>query len=350
MTFAWLAQIASLSPVNLTIENATRVATDNPLDLRYRALFPRKETDSIRLSSITEVDFRPTGGRREWNAQGREIPEKVGPRREFEMVPINPTHHIDERQMTLLRESGVEELIRRGIIKSVTTWPPALADAVERQNEADAFTAWFTGAITVMDPKTGTTVSVSLGFDQATSYPTAGTAWNDPSEDAYLNFLAGLQAAKDKFGSVSAARARSAVWAAIVAAAPVSLAGATLTFAGVQERVRAEGFDNVVLIKDDRTHHPFTDGGSTTTSGVKYVPAGLIGYQPGDVRIGNTHVAPVTRAYDFLSGANRSLANGCCIWHSEKNDGKTLLIEAQENSINMPEESRVYVEDTGVTS
>jgi hypothetical protein len=78
------------------------------------------------------------------------------------------------------------------------------------------------------------------------------------------------------------------------------------------------------------------------------VPDGLIGYQPADGRVGNTHVAPVVRAYDFLNGGNRSLANGVVILRSEKNDGKTLLIEAQENALPLPEEKRTYVEDTGI--
>src|SRR5215213_8853417 len=163
MPFDWLDKIAALTAANLTIREQTRLA-DNPLDLRYRSIFPRVPTDSVKLSEISTVDFRPTGGRREWNAQGREIPEKLGPVREFQMVPINPTHHIDERMMQLFRESGVQSLFERKVIKNVDTWPTALADAAERQLERDAFEAWYSGLVTVMDPKTGTTVVVSMGF------------------------------------------------------------------------------------------------------------------------------------------------------------------------------------------
>lgn len=348
MPFNWLDQIAALTPANLTIREQARLA-ENPLDLRYRAIFPRTPTSSVRLSQLTTVDFRPIGGRREWNAQGREIPEKLGPVREFEMVPINPTHHIDERQMQLLGESGVEELLRRGIIASVETWPTRLADATERQLERDAFEAWYTGTITVMDPKTGATVTVALGFDQATSYPTAGTAWNDPAENAYDNFLAGLQAAQSKFGSVGGARTRRAVVREIVADAPDGPNGLRPTVTSLQDRVREEGFADVVITIDERTYDAFTDGGSATAA-TNYVPAGLIAYQPANGQVGQTHVAPVTRAYDFLSGGNRSLANGVVILRSEKNDGKTLLIEAQENALSVPEEQFVYVEDTGITA
>lgn len=344
MPFNWLDQIAALTPANLTIREQARLA-ENPLDLRYRAIFPRTPASSVRLSSLTTVDFRPTGGRREWNAQGREIPEKLGPRREFEMVPINPTHHIDERAMQLLRESGVEELLRRGIIGSLETWPQRLADAAERQLEAEAFEAWATGTIVVMDPKTGATVSVALGFDAGTSYIAEPTIWSNAGINAYDRFLVHIQAAQAKFGSVGAARMRRAVAAEIVKDAPDGANNSRSTITTLQERVREDGFPNFNLVVDERTYHTFTDGGSAT-SAANYVPAGLVMFQPSNGQVGQTHVAPVTRAYDFLSGGNRSAANGVVIFRSEKNDGKTLLIEAQENAIALPEEQFTYVVDT----
>ena len=344
--FNWLDQIAALSATNLTIREQTRLA-ENPLDLRYRAIFPRINAPSVKLSDITTVDFRPIGGRREWNAQGREVPEKLGPAREFEMVPINPTHHIDERQMQLLSETGYEELKRRGIIGAVETWPQRLADAAERQLEVDAFNAWYAGQLTVMDPKSGATTTVDFGFDQASTYPTAGTAWNDVGEDAYVNFLAAVQAAQDKMGAVGGARMRRLAAMAIVADCPDGANGLRPTLATLTERVREEGFPDLQIIIDERTYDMWTDGGNATTQ-TKYVPAGKIAFQPANGVVGATYVAPVARAYDFLSGGNRSLANGVVIFRSAKNDGKTLLIEAQENAIVMPDESKTYVVDTGV--
>lgn len=348
MPFAYLDQIAALTLANLTIREQARLA-ENPLDLRYRAIMPRVPASSVKLSSLSTVDFRPIGGRREWNAQGREIPEKLGPSREFEMVPINPTHHIDERMMQLLGEAGMEELTRRGVIAAANLWPGRLADACERQLEVEAFEAWFTGALVVMDPKSGTTVTVSMGFDQATSYPAAGTIWSDAGQDAYQNFLAGLQAAQTKFGSVGAARMRRAVAREIVLDAPDGPNGLRPTITSLQERVREEGFPDVLIVIDERTYDKPTDGGSAHTA-TKYVPAGFIGYQPANGVVGQTHVAPVVRAYDFLTGGNRAAANGVTIFRSEKNDGKTLLIEAQENALSIPEEQFVYVENTLVTS
>lgn len=342
--FSFLDNNALLSSTNMTIREAARLA-ENPLDLRYRAIFPRVATDSVRLSEITLVDFRPIGGRREWNAQGREIPEKLGPARDFAMVPINPTHHIDERMMQLFGESGAQELLQRGVIGSLTTWPQRLADATERQLEAEAFEAWYTGKITVMDPKSGQTVQAALGFTPATTYPVAGLIWSDPGANAYNNLLAGIQAAQSKFGSVGVARMRRKIAQAISADAPVGPNGLRPTLTTVQDRVREEGFPDFTLVVDERTYDDWTDGGSATTQ-KNYVPAGLIAYQPASGQVGNTWVAPVVRAYDFLTGANRSLAQGVVIFRSEKNDGKTLLIEAQENAIALPVEQWTYVENT----
>jgi hypothetical protein len=345
--FSYIDAVAALSPANITIFQAARLA-ENPLDLRYRAIFPRVNATSIRISSITTVDFRPVGGRREWNAQGREIPENLGPLREAEIVPIEFTKHIDERAMQLLREAGIEEMVRRGVINSVETWPTVLADACERQLERDAFEAWFTGLVTVKDTKTNDSVVASLGFDQATTYPTAGTDWDDPGEDAYLNFLTGLQAAQTKFGgAVGGARTHRTVAQAIIEDAPDGPNGLRPTISSLQERVREEGFPNFNLIIDERTYDEFNDGGSATTAAY-YVPDGLIGYQPADGRVGNTHVAPVARAYDFLTGGNRKFANGVAIFLDEQNSGKTLKIAAQENALAIPEERLTYVEDTGI--
>lgn len=343
--FDFLNQLDELSDQNLTIREQVRTA-ENPLDLRYRAIFPRTPAPSIKLSEITTVDFRPNAGRREWNAQPREIPEKLGPSREFELVPLGASHHIDERAMHKLQESGVQELIRRGIIGAVSTWPSRLADAIERQLEAEAFESWYTGVITVMDPKTGTTVEVDLGFD-TDSYPTAGTAWDDPGEDAYNNLLAAIQAAQTKFGVVRAGRTRRNVVSAIVADAPDGPNGLRPSIASLEQRVREEGFPEFSLIIDERTYDRFNDGGSAHTA-TNYVPAGLIAFQPASGQVGRTHVAPVVRAYDYLSAGNRALANGVAIFKTPLNDGKTLKIEAQENSIVLPEEQFTYVVDTGI--
>lgn len=348
MSFSWLdLQFPQFSNQNLTIYQAARAAS-NPLDLKYGVIFPEQKVDSISLSSITLVDFRPAGGgRRDWNAQPREVPEKFGPKREFEMTPIEFSHHINEREMHKLREPGIQALVERGIVTALNRWPNVLADSVFRQKEVESIGSWFSGTIVVMDTKTSAVMTVSLGFDQATCYPAAGTAWDDPSEDAWENFKLATQVAYEKFGSVGGARMPRKVMNAIIAKAPDGNFGQAPTLSSTEARLTAEGFPNMKLIPDDRKYDKFTDGGSATTS-TYFVPDGKIGFQPGDGRVGNTFVAPVVRAYDYLSGGHRELAQGIAVFKTEKNDGKTLMISAQENCLSMPEETRTYVVDTGI--
>ena len=347
MSFSWLdQQFPQFSNQNLTVYQAARIA-DNPLDLRYPDIFPQQDTDSIALSSISLVDFRPTGGRRDWNAQPRELTEKFGPARTFEMTPVEYSHHINEREMHKLREPGIQALLERGIVTALNKWPTLLADAVERQKERDAFEAWYKGLITVLDTKSAAIMTVALGFDQASCYPTAGTAWNDVSQDAWQNFLVAVQAAYQKFGSVGAARMPRNVMNAIIAKAPDGAQGVAPTKATVEQRLTDEGYPNMVLIPDDRKYDAFTGGGSATTS-TYYVPDGKIGFQSGDGRVGNTFVAPVTRAEDYMNGGSRSVANGISVFKEAKNSGKTLMISAQENCLPMPEELRTYVVDSGI--
>lgn len=346
MPFNWLDNMTALSPVNLTIREQTRTL-DNPLTLRYRDIFPRINADSIKLSEITVTDVRYIGGRREWNAQGREIPENLGPARNFEMVPINPTHHIDERMLQLFGESGVQELLRNKIIKSVNEWPTTLADSTERQLEVEAFESWFNGVITVMDPKTGQTVTASMGFTAGTTYITAATAWDNVGVNAYDQFLVSLQNAQNKMGLVGAARTRRAVIREIVKDSPTGPNGLRPTITMLQERIAEEGFPGVVLIPDERTYKGWTDGGSAQSAEAFYVPAGKIAFQPASGVVGNTHVAPVVRAFEFLP---RQLAKGVVIFRTPKNDGKTLMIEAQQNALVLPDENKTYVVDTLVAA
>lgn len=335
MPFPVLARTEALSPANLTIRERVRLA-ENPNELRWPALFPRVEAESVKLSSITGTDFRPAGGRREWNAQGREIPEVLGPIQEAEMVPINPTHHIDERRLQNLREraGGMAQLIDAGVVKDVDQWATFLANAADIQIEVDAFQAWFLNQITVMDPKTGTTTTVNVGTS-SDRYVQAASALT------YLEFMGHLENAQAALGSLGAVRMRRSVVGGILATAP-AFSGDRMSLAGLRERVNNEGFGDVAIVIDERTYDAFTDGGSATTA-TKYVPADRIAFQPADGRIGNTHDAPVTRAYDYMNPESVGGANGVTVFYSEKNDGKTLMVEAQRNALSLPDPQRVYV-------
>lgn len=340
MAFDFLGAVEALSPANLTIREQARLDA-NPNDLRWRAIFPYQDAPSVRLSELSAVDFRPIGGRREWNADGREIPELLGARANFEMVPINPTRHLDERRLQFLREraQGVSELLTRGVVKDVDGWATALADAADRQIEYDAFQVWAYNRFVVMDPKRGDTVTVNAGID-ASRYVAAATTLAGAT-NAFTDFMGYLADAQTRMGSIGAVRMRRARLNDILADAP-AFQGDRLTLAGLQERINNEGYGDVRIVIDERTFHDFVDGGSATTTGY-YVPADRLLFQPAGGVVGQTHFAPVTRAYDYMDPNVVQNIQDFTVFYSEQNDGKTLKVEAQANALPVPIEQYVYV-------
>ena len=340
MPFDFLARIEELNPANLTIREQARLA-ENPNNLRWPAIFPQAATESVKINEISTSQTRFAGGRREWNAQGREIPEVLGPVMNAEMVPINPTHHIDERRLQHLREraAGTSELYNRGIIKDVDEWATSLSDAADIQVEVDAFDAWFNNQVTVMDPKNGDTHTVALGIDSA-RYVAAATTFA-AATSAYTDFMGYLADAQAALGTVGAVRMRRARLNEILADAPAAN-GDMATVDSLQQRIADNGYGQVTIVVDERTYHGFTDGGSAY-SDQYYVPAGKIAFQPANGVVGGTYFAPVTRAYDYIQDAASRDLNNVTVFYSEKNDGKTLMVEAQANALSLPTEDNVYV-------
>lgn len=341
MPFDFLGRVDAINPANLTIREQARLA-ENPNDLRWPSIFPRVPAPSVELSELSTADARFAGGRRSWNAQGREIPEVLGPLLKFEMVPINPTHHIDERAMQKLREraGGTDNPIySQGIVKDVDAWATELADVSDRQIEVDAFQAWFMNEITVMDPKTGDTITAPLGFDVA-RYVAAATTLA-AATNAYADFMAYLAEAQAAMGSVGAVRLRRARLNEILADAPATN-GDVATVSSLRQRIADNGYGTVFIVVDERTYNGFTDGGSAYGTDY-YVPADRMAFQPASGVVGNTHFAPVTRAYDYLSDADEETVQNVTVFHSEKNSGKTLLVEAQANALSLPVEGNVFV-------
>ena len=101
--FAWMAQVAALSPAALTVQAQTLSPNDNGR-LLWDLFFPRVNVNSVRLSEINTVDDRPAADRREWNARGRLIPVLTPAQRKLEMVPIEAYDKIDELEMQYLME------------------------------------------------------------------------------------------------------------------------------------------------------------------------------------------------------------------------------------------------------
>ena len=247
MAFDFLGRVNALSPANLTIREQVRLA-ENPNDLRWRAIFPRVEARSIRIRELSRVDARFIGGRREWNADGREIPDVLGALIDAKIVPINPTKHLDEERLQVLREGarGNSDLFNSDVVMTVDQWATALADAADRQIERDAFQAWFNNTITVMDPKTGTTTSVAVGIDTA-RYVT-GSALS-AATSAYVDFMGYLRDARSTLGSVGAVRMRQSLLNEILADAP-AFSGDTMSLRGFNQRIQDEGFGDVQIVID----------------------------------------------------------------------------------------------------
>lgn len=345
MAFDFLARIEALTATNLTIREQARLEL-NPNDLRWRAIFPKRNVDSVRLSEFTDVDFRPAGGRREWNAQPREIPEVLGTKRDWEMVPINPKHTIDERRLQHLRERAalpqggiVRELYDGGIISDVDGWATKLANAADVQIESDAFSAWFYNVITVKDTKSNRSVTVAIGT-ASDRYVAAGTTLN-AATNAWRDFLGYARDARAKMGSIGGVRLRQSALTEILIDAPAA-AGDMATLQSLTQRMNAEGFGNFAFIVDERTYHDFTDGGSAYAPAY-YVPEDRMAFQPAGGVVGATAFAPVTRAWDYVDSAVVRNVRDFTVFYSAENRGMTLVEEAQANALSIPTEQFVYV-------
>ncbi|HYG66110.1 MAG TPA: hypothetical protein VD838_00575 [Anaeromyxobacteraceae bacterium] len=341
-----LPALEALQGRNLTLREQTRLAS-NPDQLRWQAIFPRRETRSIRISEITQREFRPIGLRREWNAQGHEIPDVLPPRRDFEMIPINPKHTFDEHYLQLLTErtEGVDSVAAGIIMKDVDEWASILAGAAYRQIEVDAFEAWALGQITVLDPVTKEATVVSLGLDAA-RYVAEGEAWNVVTGGAYARLVYHLDAAQDMLGGVGAIRMRRATLNTVVATAPTSTAIPRVTAGNIEQVLEQEGYGEVRVIIDERTYDKPTTN-PLVTSPTKYVPTGRVLFQPPSGVVGATHFAPVARAFEYASKDRRVNRNDVALFLNPQNNGKTLEEEAQLNAIPMPIEQAVYVVNAG---
>lgn len=347
MAFEILDRIDRLSPANLTIREQTRLA-ENPNDLRWRAIAPRVDANGIKISQLSGVDFRPVADFREWNADGREIPEVLGPLTEMEMVPITATHRIGEKRLTELRmpNPSIQQLLTDGIVADVDRWPTLLADAVDRRIEKTFFQGWSLNQFTVMDPKTGSTITVSLGFSSS-RYITEATIWSDAGTNAYDRLLFHLGEAQRLMGSVGAVRMRRAPLNEVVKDAPTGNGLIRPTVANIADRLSEEGFGQITIIVDERTHDAWTDGGSAYSS-TPYIATGRVLFQPANGIVGRTHFAPVVRAYDHVARDQRANLRDVVVFHSPQNNGKNLLIEAEAIAFPLPDEQFTYVVNAGV--
>lgn len=348
--FSWLAQEAELSNAALTVL-AQAVSPNDQDQLVWDVFFPRRNVDSLEINTISDVSFRPTADRREWNTRGRLIPLVTPETAKIEMLPIESYFKIEEQEINklLTRVMNDQALFRRLIGADIPSRVRSLTEANYRRIEVDAMTAWALGQVTVKDPQTGDTTVVGFDFDAA-RYQTAGTAWSDAGVNAYDEFLAWLQDAQDAMGAMpSAAVMRLATYRAIQADAPQGADAIMLTRSQLVQRVQDDIGSAFNFLINERHVDVFTDGGIVSTP-VKVWPAEVIAAVPQGDRVGETAFAPVVRAYEAAAQAPKAGVdvNGMTAYTEVGNGGRELTVECQVNALSIPNEQKVFVIDVGV--
>jgi hypothetical protein len=346
----WFQEIDELTPAGLTVRAQAVDPTDRGR-LYWSGFFPRRDVDSVVLADVTTLDDRPTADRREWNQRGRHVPPRLPARREVNIVPIEAYDKIGEFEMQRLGErfGGNESQMAEIIGVSIPRRVERLALADYRRLELDAFESWLLGTITQRNPQNAAeTYQASWGF-AAARIATAATAWNDPSLNAYNEFIAWAEDALTTVGSFIGAGMRLATLQAIQADAPDLLGGVTMTRAQLAQRIADDlGAPFQFFIIED-TVDVYDDGGITTTA-TKVWPAEKVAAIPEGGVIGYSAFAPVLRAQELARALPAAGIDqrGCTVYYDEAGTGRDLTIEAQINAMPVPDEQRVFVIDVGV--
>lgn len=351
---SYLGQEPTLSSAALTV----RVQAVSPLDngrggqLLYDAFFPRRDVDSVKLSEITTLDFRPVADRREWNARGRAVQLVTPPLRDIEMVPVESYFKIDEYEIQRLTERtfGNQALFRQQIGATIPERTVNLAIANNRRLEVDAFTAWALGQVTARNPQTGATQTVSFGFSSS-RYTTAGTAWN-VATNAYTAFTTWLQSARDLVGSFQGVMLRQATLNEIILDAPNQNSynsAVPTTMRGVEQRIQDEFGTAFQFYVNENSEDVYT-GAGLTVARTKIWPTGYVALVPAGERVGTTAFAPVARAYEQAQGAPNAGINvrGMTAYSDISNGGRELTVECQVNALPIPNEQQLAVINAGV--
>jgi hypothetical protein len=352
--FTWMAAEEELTAAALTV----RAQTVEPSDrgrLLWDAFMPRRNVDQTKLSSLTTREVRITTDRREWNQRGRYINLVTPPRKELEWIPIEGYFKLEEKEINdLLNEVRGNQALFRSIIGArIPERTDMLALANYRRLELDVFEAWTKGQITSMNPQTGVTYTVDYGFD-ANRYQTATTAWNDPTVNAYAEFMAWWEDAYEALGGgLAGVMLRQATRNAIVADAPQPMAGALPdlrpTLTQTVQRIQDETGRPFQFFINENTVEVYTDAGIAREK-VKVWPEHILAIVPQGFAVGSTAFAPVARAYDLSSQTPDAGIDvrGITVYHEIGNAGRELTIEGQFNPMPDPDEQRLWVMDAGV--
>jgi hypothetical protein len=348
--FAWMAQVAALSPAALTVQAQTLSPNDNG-NLLWDLFFPRVNVNSVRLSEINTLDDRPAADRREWNARGRLIPVLTPAQRKLEMVPIESYDKIDELEMQYLMEGTFganQAIIEQQIGVRLPARTDRLAMAAYRRLELDAMSAWSTGTIIQRNPQNATqTFTVSFGFDAA-RLATASPTWA-AATSAYDAFLQWYEDGIEAVGPGEGAMMRLATYKEILADSPDLPGGVKMTRSQLTDRIQQDLGSPFQFVINENSLDVFTDGGTAVTR-TKVWPAEQVAFIPAGKQVGTTAFAPVRRAMELAVEVPEASidVNGVTVHHTAENGARELEIDAQLNAMPVPNESRVWVVDAGV--
>lgn len=351
--FDWINRVRELSPAALTVM-AQAIDPDDTDELLWNTFFPREDVDSIRISEVSDLDFRPVSDNREWNASGRQIPLKVPATKELQMVPTESYFVIDELEMQVLREraGGNQEKLIAIMGADIQGRVAQGVKSLYRRVEVNAYQAWANGNAITTDPYGGTH-TVSFGFDSS-RYLTAGTAWDDGGVNAFEEFLTFIEDGIAKMGTKPiGAVMRRATMKEIKKDAPNPFSPTSTIEMGVDELElalrRRLGFPFTIWLMEHSADQ-FGDSGPHNYTRTDYWPAQHVALVPPGGRIGSTKFAPVVRAAEVDASAPDAgiQQNGATVYHFTENGGKTLRCEQQINAFVVPAERWVYVIDAGV--
>jgi hypothetical protein len=351
--FDWIQRVESLSPAALTVM-AQAIDPDDTDSLVWSNFFPREDVDSIRISEVSDIDFRPVADNREWNAPGRQIPLKVPATKELKMVPTEAYFILDELEMQTLgeRAGGNQERLIDIIGADIQSRVRQGARACYRRLEVNAFEAWANGNARTTDPFGGTT-TVSFGFD-TDRYLTAGTAWDDGGVNAYDLFLTFIEDGTAKMGATPiGAVMRRATMKVIKADAPNPFSPTStieMSVDQLNDKLSGDLGSAFRIVLMEHSGDVFGDAGPHNYTRTDYWPAQHVALVPPGGRIGSTKFAPVLRAAEIDRQAPDAGIdqNGVTVYHHSENDGKTLRVDQQLNVFPIPAERWVYVTDAGV--
>lgn len=346
----WITRLKGLREIDLTVR-AQAIAASNPDTLVFEAFFRRTSANSMKIAEATGVDFRPLATHRPWNAEPAPIAELSGPIREASFIPLASSMSIGEEEMQDLytKFSGNEAVYGNFLMATLPSRLDHHVKAVKRSQQLQAFHAWLTGQIRIVNPQKEV-VTVGMGFDAA-RYETAPSAWNASGINAYNELEAFVLRAKDMGIAPIGVALSTRVLRKIQADAPQNLLipGGRQSIGNIQTMIAdAVGIPGFTFVTNDQTYHT----GNNTSSSARYWPISHVAIIPAGRYVGESRYAPVVRASQMAAVVPEAkiVTNDVTVFYEGEQGGKLLKVETQLNAFPWPDEQRVHVINTGITS